>query len=234
MSAIADSTDAGTVHELAQAVTELRETVSEQADLIEQQADRLDEQADRIDELEREVEVQSSNVAGAHNRIGDVVDRVESLENATPEPDSDGATPTPDGDETGTQAGESPATPLEQLVALPEHLAERELSANQERARFIARDVRDYAEKAPAGLVIDSRTIKKVITAAEGSRPHTQTVARVMDFLADMGKDGVELTKRRGKKLVVFDPGVADRLADHARCDRGSADTPSVGVIGSV
>lgn len=230
MSAIADSTDAGTVHELAQAVAELQETVSEQADLI-------DAQADRIAELEREVEVQSSNVAGAHNRIGDVVERVESLEYAesTVSSVAEGGSGdvTPDGAETGTQAGESRATPLDQLVALPEYLAERELSANQERARFIARDVRDYAEKAPAGLVIDSSTVKKVINAAEGKRPHTQTVARVMDFLADMGKDGVELTKRRGKKLVVFDPALADRLANHDRGDRGTAATPGAGVIGS-
>lgn len=111
---------------------------------------------------------------------------------------------------------------------------ERELSANQERARFVARDVRDYADKAPAGLVVDSSTVKKVITAAEGNRPHTQTVARIMDFLADLGKDGVELTKRRGRKLVVFDREVADRLANHGRCDRGSADTPRDSVIGTV
>lgn len=119
------------------------------------------------------------------------------------------------------------------LVALPEYVAERELSANQERAQFIARDVRDYAEKAPAGLIIDSSTVK-IITAAEGKRPHTQTVTRIMDFFANMGKNGVELTKRRGKKLVVFDPAFANRLTDHTRCDQGAADTPGAGVIGSV
>lgn len=52
-------------------------------------------------------------------------------------------------------------TPLERICALPEHIVDRELTANQERARFIGRDDRDYAEKAPAGLVIDSQTIKK-------------------------------------------------------------------------
>lgn len=35
-----------------------------------------------------------------------------------------------------------------------------------------------------------------------------------MDFLANMGKGGVEQIKRRGKKLVVFDPAVADH--EHA------------------
>lgn len=54
-------------------------------------------------------------------------------------------------------------TPLERICALPEHIADRELTTNQKRARFIARDVRDYAEKAPAGLVLNSRTITKVL-----------------------------------------------------------------------
>ena len=52
---------------------------------------------------------------------------------------------------------------LERICALPEQIADRELTTNQDRARFIARDVRDYAEKAPAGLVIDSQTITKVL-----------------------------------------------------------------------
>jgi hypothetical protein len=125
-------------------------------------------------------------------------------------------------------------TPLERICAIPEHVADRELTANQERARFIARDVRDYAESAPAGLVIDSRAIKRVLTAVEGKRPHTQTVARVMDFLDDLGKEGVQQKKRRGKKLVVVDPEAADRYADaahHDRCDRGSGPTTGSDVI---
>ena len=95
------------------------------------------------------------------------------------------------------------------------------------------KDIRDYAEKAPAGFVVDSRTIKKVIAAAEGKRPHTQTVARVMDFLDDLGQDSVELIKRRGKKLIVVDSEVVDRLANHERCD-GEIDpaTPNAVISG--
>ena len=58
----------------------------------------------------------------------------------------------------------------------------------------------------------------KVLTAAEGTTPHTQTVARVMNFLEKLRKDEVEQTKRRGKKLVVIDEEAADRY--HDRCDR--------------
>ena len=98
-------------------------------------------------------------------------------------------------------------------------------------ARFIVRDIHDYAEKAPAGFVVDSQTIKKVIAAAEGKKPHTQTVTRVMDFLTDLGKEDVQVKKRRGKKFVV-DPEAAKRY--HNRCDRKNSDTPPEGVIGTV
>ncbi|WP_368085900.1 hypothetical protein [Halalkalicoccus paucihalophilus] len=63
----------------------------------------------------------------------------------------------------------------------------------------------------PAGLVLNTRIITKSSAAVEGSKPHIQTVARVMDFLEKLGKDDVEQTKRRGKKLVVIDEEAADR-----------------------
>lgn len=116
---------------------------------------------------------------------------------------------------------------------MPEHIADRELTANQERARFIARDIHDYAEKAPAGFVIDSRVIKRVLTASEGKRPHTQTVDRVMDFLDEFGKQDVQQKKRRGKKLIVIDLEVADRLVHHDRCDQGSDFASASSVISS-
>jgi hypothetical protein len=81
-------------------------------------------------------------------------------ENQQTEAPSGDAIPGIEGTKTGPQNAE---TPLERICALPEHVADRELTANQERARFIAKDVRDYAEKAPAGLVVDSRAIKRVV-----------------------------------------------------------------------
>ncbi|MFC7009575.1 hypothetical protein [Halalkalicoccus salilacus] len=76
--------------------------------------------------------------------------------------------------------------------------------------------------------MIDSQTITKVLTAAEGTKPHTQTVARVMDFLEELGKEDVKQTKRRGKKLVVVDPEAADRY--HDRCDRANEHAPAQSV----
>jgi cell division septum initiation protein DivIVA len=214
MTAIADATDSSTVKNLIQAVEDLQETV--------------ERQAERIDELEDELAKHKDH---AGREIADVRSRITDLEeqNQETQPGSDDATPGVDAVKSGSQTAE---TPLERICALPEHVADRELTANQERARFIARDVRDYAEKAPAGLVIGSRAIKRVLTASEGKRPHTQTVACVMDFLDELGKDGVELIKRRGRRMVVVDPEAADRLANHNRCDRGGGTTPGEDVIG--
>ena len=82
--------------------------------------------------------------------------------------------------------------------------------------------------------MIDSRAIKRVLTASEGKRPHTQTVARVMNFLDEMGKEDVQQKKRRGKKFIVVDPEAVTRYAaHHDRCDRESGPTHVDGVISS-
>ena len=204
------------------------ETVCEQLDQLTERVEELEaavEQKDeRIDELEAELTEYKcfvgSEFADVRGRITDVEEQVQTLES------SPNTTTSEQVDQTSAQTTE---TPLERICALPEQIADRELTTNQDRARFIARDVRDYAEKAPAGLVIDSQTITKVLAAAEGTKPHTQTVARVMNFLKKLGKDDVEQTKRRGKKLVVIDPEAADRY--HDRCDRGTEQPPAQSVM---
>lgn len=50
-----------------------------------------------------------------------------------------------------------------------------------------------------------------------------------MDFLAKLGKDEVEQTKRCGKKLVVIDEDAADRY--HDRCDRAMEHAPAESVM---
>ena len=54
-------------------------------------------------------------------------------------------------------------------------------------------------------------------------------MARVMDFLEKLGKDDVEQTERRGKKLVVVDSEAADRY--HDRCDRPNEQPPTQSVM---
>ncbi len=53
-----------------------------------------------------------------------------------------------------------------------------------------------------------------------------------MNFLEDLGKEDVQLKKRRGKKLVVVDPEAATRYAAHRdRCDGESGRTHVDGVL---
>jgi hypothetical protein len=225
MPTIADATDRSTVEQLIQVVEDLQETVTRQANRINDLETAL---ANHKDHTGREF-------ADVRARITNTETEIETVEDTVSDTDSNAG----NGDNTGSETGvRNNDTPLETICSLPEYLAARELSANQERARFIGKDVRDYAEKCPAGLVIDSRAIKRVITAKEGTKPHTQTVARVMDFLEELGKDGIEQTKRRGRKLLAVDPDMADRLAsadvgDHTRCDRESGPTRPEGVISS-
>ena len=211
-------------------------------DLVAVPRDAWTAMQDRMDDLETTVREQREELREHQDHIGrelaDVRSRITDIEdlearNQQTEAHSGDAPPRVEGSETGSREGE---TPLYRVCALPEQVAARELTANQERARFIAKDIRDYAKKCRAGLVIDSRAIKRVITAKEGTKPHTQTVARVMTFLDELGKDSVEQKKRRGRKLISVDPEAADRLSDasatdHRRCDWGSGPTTPESVI---
>lgn len=66
-----------------------------------------------------------------------------------------------------------------------------------------------------------------MIAAAKKTKPHTQTVARVTEFLTDLEKDAVKLKKRRRKTFVIVDPEAAGRY--HSRCDRRNNETPQRG-----
>ncbi|ADJ17068.1 hypothetical protein [Halalkalicoccus jeotgali] len=143
----------------------------------------------RVEELEAQLteykRFAGSEFADVRGRITDVEDRADELETTLQETPTE--TTTVDVEETDSQTTTT-ETPLERICTLPEHVADRELTTNQQRARFIAQDVRDYAEKAPAGLVLDSQTIAKVITAAEGSKPHTRLWPASWISLRNWGK----------------------------------------------
>lgn len=64
--------------------------------------------------------------------------------------------------------------------ALPDHIADQKLTANQERVRFIARDVREYAEKAPAGLKL------VVVNQEAANTDHHVVVWVILDTLKSM------------------------------------------------
>jgi hypothetical protein len=53
-----------------------------------------------------------------------------------------------------------------------------------------------------------------------------------MNFLDELGKEGVQQKKRRGKKLILVNPEAAARYgAHHDRCDGESSSTTDSDVI---
>jgi hypothetical protein len=189
-------------------------TLKERLAELEAENDRLRE---RVADLEQHTEQNENATDYAHDRLDDSADRLdaatdqrknlfsrvhdlETTFDTAVEPDASGDTDTDD-----------TASPLEQLTNLPEHVATEHLSANQQRARFVAKDLRDYADKTPKGLVLDSAAIARVLTVRDGDSPHTETVSRVMDFLDRLGKHETETKLHKGRRIAVFDPDAVHR-----------------------
>lgn len=87
MTATADATDSSTVEKLTQAVTDLQQTI--------------EQQAERIDHLERELENQSTNVTGAFAKLGELDERIGTVEKQQTDDSSKNKPPTADADEIG-------------------------------------------------------------------------------------------------------------------------------------
>lgn len=176
--------------------------------------DRLDSQAERIDELEGELENQSQNVTGAFTKIGEIDERITELE------ESENTQPA-DTNENPTPTHESPETSLETVVSLPEELAQQELTANQQRARFVATDITDYGQSVPAGIRIDSGDMRRVLNAAsdDGQEMYRTTVKRVMEFLDRFGGNETTVKRSHGKRFVVFSDDLVDRIQHQNRTD---------------
>ncbi|MDS0295356.1 hypothetical protein [Halogeometricum luteum] len=165
----------------------LRQTVQSQQEELTEYQETLD------------THTQQQDAAADHRKH--LQQRLHALESEEPE-------------DTDTKATQTESrSPLQQLVGLPAKLTEK-LTANQERARFIAQDITEYATKVPAGFAIDSSRIRRILNAKEGRTPHTQTVTRVMEFLDRLGKDDVRVIKRRGTKRVVFTEGAVSELVE--------------------
>ncbi len=189
----------GRDEKIAELETELeneREQRSELKTENEKLHDHVAQLTDRVDDLEETQGDQYSNV------LGDIVDLESRLEDLNP---------TPEAGETGSSPAIEPETHLETVVLMPEQIVDRELTANQKRARFIAKDVREYSRKVPAGRMIDSGDLRRVLSAAFDSG-HTNTVKRVRKILDDLGEYEVKIVERRGSKKLIFDESLVNRL----------------------
>jgi hypothetical protein len=214
--------------------TELEQLI--EAKVSEAVDERLGELERRVDELAEEIAGEADRLArdatDDRQRIHALEERMGELEEAASEDPgagmSEGRDPRGSGGENAPAPDHiAPTTPLERVAGLPEHLAESELTANVGRARFVARGVMEYSQSAPAGRVISSSDLRRVLVAGTDAKGHGQTVTRVLQALEELGGDGVTVVERRGERRVVFDEGTADRLARLA-VNRDSGDGHAV------
>ena len=183
---------------------------------VEELESKVEAQGERIENLEAEnkelrgtVEALSQGNSHAHERIDDIES-------------GEGASSAPEGGvkagETSLKAAENPPkaeelTPLGEIVNLPEWMADEQLSSNQQRARFVAKDIRQYGDMRLGDLVISSGDIRKVLSAKEQGSVHWQTVKRVIEYLDGMGKDVTRVKDKHGT-IVCFDPEAVDRWGE--------------------
>ncbi|WP_144263718.1 hypothetical protein [Haloglomus irregulare] len=179
---------------------------------------RVEEKDERIAELEEQLSEQQSESAKERAEIKQRVTTLES-EESDEEPDSNDETPTP---QTGKTALQEPETPLEDIIQIPEHLAEENLSANQQRARFVAKDIHEYSRSVPAGRVIKSSELRRVLSAGEDGTVYNQTVSRVIDYLDSLGDEDVKIRETQaGERVVVFTDEIVKRIVAYRNRNNG-------------
>jgi uncharacterized coiled-coil protein SlyX len=203
------NSDASTT-DLVEAVTELSQRVSELEDTVAEQEQTIDQLRE---DLRAEQEQRGQEDAQVRARVHDVESRVEDVEE-TVSGDVEGGVQT---SETTMQDDDAEQTDIEQMVDMPDSLLDDQ-TANVRRAVFVAKDVSSYTTSCPAGRVITSGELRRVLEAGTECAGHTQTVARVMDLLDRTGGDGTTVVERRGERRLVFEQDLVDRL-DTQCCD---------------
>ena len=190
--------------------------IEKENEQLRNRVDDLEEENDqllgRVEELEKETNSAMTNSVGAYKQISQLKDQLSGLDTS------------PDTSENTIKNAE---TSLEQVCALPDHLVENELSPNQQRARHIALNLRDYSRKTPKGRVIYASDLRTVLRARFGTG-HSETVSRVRNFLGDLGGDLVDIIeprtagfspdkkgeKKSKGKMIVVDEELAQRLSN--------------------
>jgi hypothetical protein len=209
-SSIDDLTDSADTEELARAVTSLATEVNELRATVDEQQATIDEQEQTIDELERDLEETRTKVRDERGKTRHEIAKTRQDLADVEETVSQGA---------GVQAGETtvqsaavePQTDIESMTTMPETVLENQ-TANVRRAVFVAKDVDQYTRSCPAGRVIKSSELRRVLQAGTDCQGHTQTVARVIDLLDRTGGDGTKVVERSGERRLVFKQNLVDRL----------------------
>ena len=193
------------VEQLANRVAELEQQNQQQQRQLDKQENTIQQQQEKIEDLQQQLDEQKEHTAKSRAELSSRISDVEEQQKG----DGDGSTPS-DG-----KGADEETTPLERICALSEHVVSDNLTANQQRARSVARRVDEYGKSVPAGIAITSSRIKRVLTAQEDSTIHRQTVKRVANFLKQFGDGSVKIKETRGgKTTVVFDEKLVDGISN--------------------
>jgi hypothetical protein len=202
------NSDASTTESLIEAVNVLSEQVSDLTERVEEQAETISELRD---DLRAEQDTRGREVAETRQQVEQVREQVEETVSGHTNPGGNTSETTMQDDDA------EPETDLEAMTGMPEPVLS-EQTANVQRAVFVAKDVEAFTTSCPAGRVIQSSELRRVLQAGTDCNGHTQTVARVLDLLDRTGGDGTTVVERRGERRLVFEQDLVDRLSTQC-CD---------------
>jgi chaperonin cofactor prefoldin len=194
------------------------------SDLVETAAskqDRLEELETRVEILETQIkserETRAKEAAEDRKRLHDLETQINEVSSETEsESTPDGSQSVDTASTSSTPQVQPPETPLEDVIQIPEHLVESNLTANQRRARFVAKDIHEYTQRVPAGRAIKSAELRRVLAAGEDARIYTETVSRVIEFLDQLGGEAVEVQESKdGQRVIVFTEAIVERIRTH-------------------
>ena len=176
---------------------------------------QLDQQADQIANLEAalstERKTRAKEAAEDRKRLHDLETRID--ETGADGTTTESNTVSDGGSEHSNPGVEPPQTPLEDIIRVPEHLVEGSLTANQRRARFVAKDIAEYTKQVPAGRALSSSELRRILAAGSDTKIYTQTVSRVIAFLDKLGEEGVKVREsQQGERIIVFNEGLVERV----------------------
>lgn len=88
------------------------------------------------------------------------------------------------------------------------------LSANERRAAIVWSHFLDTCERTPSKFVLPSSSVRDILATEEESRPHNETVRRVIDLVDDLGDTLVEELTRNDRKTLVIDRDQFQEFSD--------------------
>jgi uncharacterized protein YhaN len=186
------------LHEAKGLINSLRSKVDESDDtsINSELRDRVDDLRDDLETVKDLSKHTAGQVVKLKKRLEDGGDLAEKANDAAAADSSHGMTP---------------ETPLERIVSLPAADMDQ-LSANQERARWVASKAADLSSKSQAGRSLKASGMRRALDAAgRDSRP--QTISRIFGFLDEFGDSTVTVKKTSsGERTAVFHGETAGRL----------------------